>query len=329
MDSSEIITNLNTIISRLQEQNSQLSEDLRMVSEKNIDLQQKAVLADSLQEQLSRLYRDNQSNSATVMDLEVDYQTEFSKQNELLRTKINQISLERDSYQRDAAQTQMLRDLLSKKNKENIELSQNLNQVQQELDILKLQYAELSKSDRVSTSDSNAVILTSETALQPIIDDLTQKNANLTTENISLKNQLTLSNKELAETKTLLNLVNIENQFFDKEITSIDNKVTMDMIKARVDKMSDEIFANFNNRIDDLDKKLGQCQQQVDAIQANKIIQQPKIDKYNVQDLLDEIEDLKDQLTDMQENDYAPQLAPALNRIKQLEEENNRLKKSA
>ena len=97
MDNSELITNLNAIISRLQEQNSQLSEDLRMVSEKNIDLQQKAVLADSLQEQLNRLYRDNQSNSATVMDLEVDYQTEFSKQNELLRTKINQISLERDS----------------------------------------------------------------------------------------------------------------------------------------------------------------------------------------------------------------------------------------
>ena len=307
-----IVSSLQQNIKLLQDKNNELEEQIQVLMEKNTELQSDAALANTLQQQIRQLIKEEAPKPNSMV---LDFESEFIKQNEILRLELDKIYKERDSYMKDATQTKALKDLIAKKNQENIDLSRKLSEVSQQLAFYKAQSG--------NENPININIASNE-ALQPVMDDLMQQNSKLIKENLTLENRVTMLSKELAETKTLISVIQTENQVEDigyilKDPERI-NAEKIKIVEERIKEMTDEMFSNISSKIRQLEEKLQNAQNQFKKISQ-------KANSQANQDLLEENEYLKQELLELQESDLAPKLAVTVKKLKELEEENQRLRK--
>ena len=330
MDPQLVISELRDQIAELQQRDIANCQQIETLIQENLDLHQQAAQAKAYKKQIDillsdpfllkiRMEKDKEEN-----DIEIENDSVLEERNRILVQKIKEISAERDKYAQMSTEQQFYQDQIEKKNRTIVELTEKLTTMTNNAEIYKKQLEDkkelLNGENDEASSEADKIKIHSLEENNKNLNDILKQKVEELGSLTAMNKELEIRNQELTrqitEAQTMISLQQAENRMiteptFDKE--SLAKRIQEACEKAFE---TAEIAADkLKKRIKDVETKVRDLQVRAPTGPTQREIEQEEI-----------IEELQEQIRDLEENDAAPQLAPALAKIEELQNEINWLR---
>ena len=332
MEPEKIIQELRQEINDLQQRDIANCKQIEELIKENLELHQQAAQAKAYKKQIDVLLSDpflvkiRMEKEKDEKDIEIESDSILEEKNRILLQKLKEISSERDKFAQMSTEQQFYQEQIEKKNRQIVELTEKLTAMTNNAEIYKRQLEDHKENlENAAENEENRqendkiklqTLEESNKNLSEILKEKVDQIGSLTAINKEYEMKNSELTRQLSEAQTMISLQQAENRMitepsFDKE--SLAKRIQQACEKAfeRADIEADKL----KMRIKDLETKIRDFKPAVDSGAAERIEEQEEL-----------IEELKEQIRDLEENDCAPQLAPALAKIESLQNEINWLK---
>ena len=327
MEPEQIIQELRQQINELQQREIANCQQIEQLIKENLDLHQQAAQAKAYKKQIDVLLSDpflvkiRMEKEKDDKDIEIESDSILEERNRILLQKLKEVSAERDKFSQMSTEQQFYQEQIEKKNRQIVELTEKLTTMTNNAEIFRKQLEEHKEQlDNMTENEGNQ-----QNSDKIKLQTLEENNKNLNEilkEKVDEIGSLTAINKEyeiknseltrqLSEAQTMISLQQAENRMitepsFDKESLAKRIQQVCERAFERADLEADKL----KKRIKDLESKIRDFKPAFDNGESEKVAEQEEI-----------IEELREQIRDLEENDCAPKLAPALAKIESLENE--------
>ena len=322
MESDQIISQLREQINDLQQRDIASCQQIEKLLEENLELHKQAAQASAYKKQIDILLSDpflvkiRMENEKAENTIEIETDSVYEERNKILIQKLKEISEERDQYAQLSTEQQYYQDQIEKKNRTIVELTEKLSAMTNNADIYKKQLDNQKETLASSESQVEPIKLhsleESNKHLNEILKEKVEEIGSLT----AIKTELEIKNQELtrqySEAQTMISLQQAENRMIT------DSTFDKASLARRIQQTCEKAFERAEIEADKLRKRIRDLENKIKDI-GPKMAQKGPSEKEIEQEEI--IEDLQEQIRYLEENDAAPQLAPALSKIKELEDE--------
>ena len=296
----DLISDLQQNNQKLLDQNDELKKKINSLISENLTLTQQAAKANSLQEQLDRLLKEE------PIFIQPDHPGDAVI--ETLQNRVIELTKELDEYAQDASDSKMYRDLVKQKDEQIKSLTQQLCDAKAEAHYANQIFStqNLQQNSEISERDE---LLQSITALKASIAEYSHQNSELNRKNVELQNRNANLSSQIASHEMQIKVLKQENIVLNQATSTPNLLSSQHTIQQRIEEISNNIFRNAERKITDLETKIQHLEQKL-ANFSNT----------------DNVEELQMQLDFLLSNDKTAELAFALSQLEQLKLENESLK---